>query len=71
MISYVKFIKQAPDGPVTCRYLDIFGLRLLVAISSRNWYSSDKQRKVPLWVSRKGLFAWRVAARIGKRKEVV
>lgn len=65
MIHIVKYVKEAPDGPISCTYIDVINTRILIAISAVNWYTKGKPRKIPLWISREGLFAWRLAIKIG------
>lgn len=67
MITVAKYVQEAPDGPIRCTYIDVFGMRILIAISQANWYTKGKPRKIPLWISRKGLFAWKLAIRVGKK----
>lgn len=66
MIRLVKYVKEAPDGPISCSYIDVINIRVLIAISAVNWYTKGKPRKIPIWISRKGLFAWRLAIKIGR-----
>ncbi|MET3658495.1 hypothetical protein [Sporosarcina psychrophila] len=66
------FDYEASDGKVCCFYADTRKRRLLIAWASGNWSTKGKERKIPLWITRKGeLFAWRLAVRFGKRKEAI
>lgn len=64
-MNYVKHTYEASDGPVRCRYITIFGVRILIAIGTGNWFTEGKPRKIPLWIDSDGLFAWRLAIKIG------
>lgn len=65
----IKYIKEAPDGNITCWYVDFLSLRFLLAVSEVNWYTRGVERKVPIWLSDKGLFVYKWAVRVGRRRE--
>lgn len=60
-MNYVKYRQEAHDGPIHGIYAECGRYCVAVAWSSANWYDTEKPRKIPLWIDREGLFAWRLA----------
>jgi hypothetical protein len=63
-----KYTEEAPDGLIRCTYVDIHNFRLLIAISESNWYTKGKKRLIPIWINKKGFFAYRLAIKLGFNK---
>ncbi|MGG1659509.1 hypothetical protein [Brevibacillus sp. NRS-1366] len=62
----VKYDTKIEEGIVKSTYIDIGKFRILMSLSHKNWYTKGKQRIIPIWISKKGLFVYRIAIRIGK-----
>ncbi|MBJ7935576.1 hypothetical protein OCB09_09700 [Bacillus cereus] len=67
MLTVVKYIQEAPDGNIKCWYIDILKFRILIALSAASWYTKGVKRRIPIWISRKGIFIYKLAIRAGKR----
>ncbi|MFO1442971.1 hypothetical protein KDN24_07035 [Bacillus sp. Bva_UNVM-123] len=65
----IKYIEEAPDGLIKCTYIDILNFRILIALSESIWYTKNKVRRIPFWINNKGFFCYKLAIKIGIRKE--
>lgn len=66
-MGIVTYTQEAPDGDIKCMYIDFLRFRVLIAVSKVNWYTKGVNRKIPIWVSDKGIFIYRLAVRFGRR----
>lgn len=64
----VRYNTEIEDGIVKSTYIDVGKYRALLSLSHKNWYTKGKDRFIPIWISKKGLFIYRLAIRIGKCK---
>lgn len=68
MIYIANYTEESPDGLIKCKYIDIYNFRILFALSESNWYTKGKKRLIPIWISKKGLFVYRLAIKVGLNK---
>lgn len=64
-MNIIRYDQDAEDGIIKSVYVDSGKYRLLISFSHKNWYTRGKKRIIPIWISKKGLFIYRLAIRIG------
>lgn len=62
----IRHDEDAVDGLIKCLYIGIWKCRLLIALSSSTWYTKGKRRTMPIWISKDGLFVYKLALKIGQ-----
>jgi len=65
LLYIIRHDKDTSGGVIKCLYIGILKFRLLIALGSSNWYQKGKKRRIPIWISKEGLFMYRIALRIG------
>lgn len=64
----IRYDTEIDGGIVKSIYVDIGKYRLLLSLSHENWYTKGKKRLIPIWISKRGLFIFRLAIRFGTMK---
>lgn len=65
-MTIVRYDMELEGGTVKSTYVDMWKFRLLMSLSHKNWYTKGKRRLIPIWISKKGLFIYRLAIRVGR-----
>lgn len=60
---------ETNDGYVKALYLAVSKLRLMLAWAENNWYTKGKERKIPIWINKHGLFIYRFSCKVKLMKK--
>lgn len=58
---YIRYNRNMDDGVIKVLYFYIGRFRLLCSWASEDWTTEGKVRRIPIWISKKGLFIYRLA----------
>lgn len=56
-----KFIKETSTEDIKCMTVAISKLQITFALAKNMWKTKGKERLIPIWVSKKGLFIFKLA----------
>lgn len=57
----VKFIHETPIEDIKCMCFFLGKLQITFAWAESMWTSKEKTRRIPVWVSKKGIFFYKLA----------
>lgn len=67
-MNIFRYDQESSDGLVRCLYIDINDFRMLFALSESVWYTKGKERRIPVFMNKKGLFIYKLGIRLGFRR---